>query len=199
MAESKKRNPARARIAHKLARYYRATPVHLTGANGLNTPSTSHLRNKSNNLELGGAPRRRLRNRNNTWYPADDEKKFFKRASKQAKPCQGRWNIQPGSVVILLSGKNRGRRVVVLKKLESGNLLITGPYAINGVALGRVNSAYVIPTSEIVSLAGVNSDEITDQFFKKARRFTKNELKNASEHRLKQAEEGKQQEQEWRN
>lgn len=44
MVESKaKASTARARIAHKLARYVRATPVHLTSLNGSANPSTSHL------------------------------------------------------------------------------------------------------------------------------------------------------------
>ena len=74
---------------------------------------------------------------------------------------------------------------------------MTGPYAVNGVSLGRVNPAYVLATTTKVSLAGVNVN-IDDSFFKKATRFTKNELKNASEHRLKKAEEGKTQENKWR-
>lgn len=90
----------------------------------------------------------------------------------------------------MLSGVSRGRRVVVLKTLKSGNLLVTGPYAINGVPLRRVNPAYVISTSQKVSLQGVNAN-IDDTFFKKATRFTKNELKNASKIRLEQAEKGK--------
>jgi len=93
--------------------------------------------------------------------------------------------------VILLSGVNRGRRVVVLKTLASGNLLVTGPYAVNGVPLRRVNPTYTISTSLKVSLAGVNAN-VDDAFFKKSGRFTKNELKNASETRLKKVEEGKQ-------
>jgi large subunit ribosomal protein L6e len=139
---------------------------------------------------LGGAPKRRLRNKDNTWYPADDEKKRFVRANTKPQPSAGRKSIQAGSIVILLSGPHRGRRVVVLNKLASGNLLITGPYAINGVPLGRVNPAYVLSTSSKVSLDGVNVN-VNDSFFKKSTRFTKNELKNASEHRLKQVEEGK--------
>lgn len=44
MVESKtKTNAARAKIAHKLAKYYRATPIHLLGINGPSQPSTSHL------------------------------------------------------------------------------------------------------------------------------------------------------------
>ena len=78
-----------------------------------------------------------------------------------------------------------------MKTLPSGNLLITGPYAINGVPLRRVNPAYVLSTSQKISLEGVTAN-VDDAFFKKSTRFTKNELKNASEHRLKKAEEGKQ-------
>jgi hypothetical protein len=44
MVETKtKTATARAKIAHKLARYYRATPIHLTGTQGQSQPSTSHL------------------------------------------------------------------------------------------------------------------------------------------------------------
>jgi len=85
-----------------------------------------------------------------------------------------------------------------LKSLASGNLLVTGPYAINGVPLRRVNPAYVISTSTKVALDGVNAN-VDDAFFKKARRYTKNELKNASEIRLKKIEEGKQAETKWRS
>jgi large subunit ribosomal protein L6e len=191
MVESKgKATPARARIAHKLARYYRATPVHLTGLTTAAHPSTSHL-------TLGGAPKRRLRNSQNTWYPADDERAYIKRASSQPKPSTGRASVHPGSVVIHLSGANRGRRVIVLKRLASGNLLVTGPHSVNGVSLGRVNPAYVLATTTRVSLDGVVAN-IDDTFFKRGKRFTKNELKNASEHRVKAAEEGKAHEAKWR-
>ena len=191
MVESKGTRVVRARIAHKLARYYRATPVHLTGLTSSSNPSTSHL-------TLGGAPKRRLRNSQNTWYPADDERAYIKRASSQPRPSQGRASVHPGSVVILLSGANRGRRVVVLKRLTSGNLLVTGPHSLNGVSLSRVNPAYVLATSTRVSLTGVTAN-VDDSFFKRGKRFTKNELKNASEHRVKQAEEGKAHEAKWRS
>ena len=96
-----------------------------------------------------------------------------------------------------MSGAHRGRRVVVLKTLASGNLLVTGPYAINGVPLKRVNPAYVIATSTKVSLEGVNAN-VDDAWFKRQKTWTGSQLKNASEARLKRVEQSKQAESQWK-
>ncbi len=49
------------------------------------------------------------------WYPADDEKKVFKR--KKPKATKLKKGIVPGSILILLAGRFRGKRVVFLKQL----------------------------------------------------------------------------------
>merc|ERR1711991_906636 len=56
----------------------------------------------------------------------------------------------------------------VLDVLDSGLLLVTGPYKINGVPLRRVNAAYVIATSTTVDVSGIKiKDELkTDAFFR---------------------------------
>ena len=87
--------------------------------------------------------------------------------------------------------------MVVLKTLSSGNLLVTGPYAINGVPLKRVNPAYVIETSTKVSVEGVNAN-VDDAFFKREKNFTQSQLNNASEAKLKRVEASKQASQKWR-
>lgn len=74
---------------------------------------------------------------------------------------------------------HRGRKAIVLKALSNGSLLVTGPYAINGVPLKRVNPAFVIATSTKVPLDGVNAN-VDQTHFKKQVHFTKNQLKNAS-------------------
>lgn len=103
------------------------------------------------------------------FYPGDDEKKHFKRAGKEPKPTKLRKAITPGSIVIILAGRFKGRRVVVLKQLQSGLLLVTGPYKFNGVPLRRINQAYVLPTSTTVSLTGVDAAKIDDGYFARKR------------------------------
>ncbi|KAF4619898.1 hypothetical protein D9613_005307 [Agrocybe pediades] len=101
------------------------------------------------------------------FYPAEDVRQP-KKSRKSPKPPTLRSSITPGTVLILLAGRFRGKRVVFLKALASGLLLVTGPYKINGVPLRRVNQAYVIATSTKVDLGDLKIDEkFNDSYFAK--------------------------------
>merc|ERR1711953_26452 len=104
-------------------------------------------------------------------YPTDDVRRRKKvngagadyRATQKLKS-----GIVPGSILILVAGRHRGKRVVFLKQLESGLLLVTGPFKINGVPMRRVNQKYVIVTSTKLDVSSVKIPEnVNDDYFRR--------------------------------
>merc|ERR1711977_599183 len=86
----------------------------------------------------------------------------------EAKAPKLKSSLVPGAVVILLAGRFKGRRAVFLKQLDSGLLLVTGPYKVNGIPLRRVPQSYVIGTSTVVDISGADVPaEVNDAMFKK--------------------------------
>jgi len=101
------------------------------------------------------------------WYAADDVQKPVASRKSRHRPTNLRKSITPGTVLIVLAGRFQGKRVVFLRQLESGLLLVSGPYKYNGVPLRRVNQAYVISTSTKVDVSAIDTKNITDAFFAK--------------------------------
>ena len=74
--------------------------------------------------------------------------------------------LTPGTICIVLAGRFRGKRVVMLKQIND-TILVTGPFKINGVPLRRINPAYVIATSTKVELpSGLSLDKFDEAYFK---------------------------------
>merc|ERR1712100_434168 len=97
------------------------------------------------------------------WYPSEDVKQTPK--WRKPKAPKLRKSITPGTVLILLAGRFRGKRVVFLKQLKSGLLAFTGPFKLNGVPVKRVQQTYTLSTSTKVDLKGVDLKNVSDETF----------------------------------
>jgi len=112
-----------------------------------------------------------LRKRRNYYATQDKIKKRPAKKLFKQHPRKLRKTLAPGTVLILLAGPHKGKRVVLLKQLYSGLLLITGPFLINGCPLRRIHQRYVIGTETKLDVAGIKLPEnIKDAYFRRERK-----------------------------
>ncbi|ETN58373.1 60S ribosomal protein L6 [Anopheles darlingi] len=79
-----------------------------------------------------------------------------------------RRTLRKGKVLILVAGRHKGKRVVLLKVLSSGLLLVTGPFEVNACPLRRISQNYVIATKTSVDLKSFEVPKhINDRYFRR--------------------------------
>merc|ERR1712228_809820 len=97
--------------------------------------------------------------------PAGTSVNFFSKHKRSLRPT-----LTPGKICIVLAGAHKGKRVVVLKQLASGLVLITGPMKLNGCPMRRINQIYLLATENSLDVSAVKLPEnINDDYFKHAK------------------------------
>merc|ERR1719342_1874210 len=70
-------------------------------------------------------------------------KNLFSKQKHSLRP-----SLSAGVIAIVLAGVHKGKKVIVLKQLGTGLLLVSGPYALNGCPLRRINQRYLLATKK---------------------------------------------------
>lgn len=131
-------------------------------------------------------------------YPTEEKSRLLKTNKKSFSTHRHklRPSLVPGTVCILVAGRHAGKRVVFLKQLKSGLLLVSGPYKSNGCPLRRINQIYVIATSTRIDLSKVNlpanlDDKFFDRVKQKKSKTTEKELFSTNKEKYQLTEERK--------
>jgi len=117
-----------------------------------------------------GGTRRVLLTKPPAFYAAQLNKKRKIKRKPKTNFKRLRPSITPGTVCIVVAGVHKGKRVVFLKRLDSGLCLVNGPFKINGCPLRRINQIYLIATSTKLPISKVEIPaSINDDYFRRTK------------------------------
>lgn len=129
--------------------------------------------------EKNGGTRVVFLKKRKAFYPTQNKLKrthYKKTFSKHVRYTRSK--MEPGRVLILLAGRHKGKRVVLVKVLSSGLLLVTGPFKYNACPLRRISQRYAIATATKLDISSVKVPEhLDDKYFKKNKKSTKRSVK----------------------
>jgi len=130
--------------------------------------------------EKNGKTRLVFKNKSKKYYPtATATNRRTKGRTSIVRRTKLRGSLTPGTVVILLAGRDAGKRAVFIKQLESGLLLVNGPFKLNGVPLRRVNQRYVIATSTKLDISKVTLPaNLNDDYFRRDKKAARKSRKD---------------------
>lgn len=67
--------------------------------------------------------------------------------------------IEIGRICVKVSGREAGRKCVIVDIIDDNFVLITGPKALTGVKRRRVNIKHIEPTDKVINIPKGASDE----------------------------------------
>jgi len=83
--------------------------------------------------------------------------------SSQGKEGQNLPAIEVGRICVKISGREAGRRCVIVDIIDKNFVLITGPQKVSGVKRRRVNVNHVEPTQAKINIKrGATDEEVAD-------------------------------------
>lgn len=79
-------------------------------------------------------------------------------------------SMEVGRVCVKLSGRETGKKCVVVDVVDKNFVLVTGPKSVTGVRRRRTNVDHLEPTSELVELKKGAADEDVEKAITKGKK-----------------------------
>jgi large subunit ribosomal protein L14e len=67
--------------------------------------------------------------------------------------------VEVGRICVKITGREAGKKCIIVDVIDKNFLLITGPKQVNGIKRRRVNVSHVEPTEKKVNMSRGESDE----------------------------------------